>query len=130
MTIKDPVAFAAGFWNWAILDGCFGETKIMPTDLEGFVERKGKFLILETKAPGVRLRLGQKITFQRLVDTGYFVVLVIWGQTNKPKEIMTMTTKGETLHQDADVNLLRNFVSRWFEWADNGGSNEKNMDQD
>ena len=31
MTINDPEAFCAGLWDWAILDGCFGDTAIMPS---------------------------------------------------------------------------------------------------
>lgn len=89
----------------------------MPTDVEGFVERNGKFLILETKAPGVQLKLGQMITFRRLIDTGFFTVIIIWGQTNEPEEILTLTTNGENKHQDANVGMLRGFVSTWFDWA-------------
>ena len=53
MTINDPVKFCAGLWDWGILNGCFGDTLIKPTDIDGFVERNGKFLFFETKSPPI-----------------------------------------------------------------------------
>ena len=118
MTINNPVAFCAGLWDWSILDGCFGDTKIKPTDLEGFVERSGNFLVLETKAPGTQLKAGQMITFRRLINTGFFTVIIVWGETNEPEEIMTLTKpNGENKHPNASIEMLRRFVGDWFDWA-------------
>lgn len=82
MTINNPVEFCAGLWDWHILAGCFGKTKIMPTDVDGFVERKGNFLWLETKKENVLIPNGQLITFMTLIKTGYFTIFIIWGDIN------------------------------------------------
>lgn len=117
MTIEDPAKFCAGLWDWGELTGCFGETRIMPTDLDGFVERNGKFLVLETKAPGAAIPKGQQITFDRLVSTGFFTVVVVWGETNKPQRILLMTSQITKTYQVADMAMLRWIVSSWFQWA-------------
>jgi hypothetical protein len=41
MTINKLDAYVAGLWDWVCLDGCFGDTKIRPTDIDGLVERRG-----------------------------------------------------------------------------------------
>jgi hypothetical protein len=117
MTINDPVKFCAGLWDWGCLNGCFGDTKIKPTDVDGFVERKGKFLWLETKSPGVKIPYGQARTFKALVRTGLFVVFVIWGQTNKPQELLIMQ-KGKTApKKQCDLVELRQKTSMWFDYV-------------
>ena len=39
-------------WDWSTLDGCFGNSKIRVGDIDGFVERRGRVLFIETKYPG------------------------------------------------------------------------------
>jgi hypothetical protein len=50
--IRNMSQYDRGIWDWSILDGCFGDTKISPTDIDGCIERKGRKLFLETKTPG------------------------------------------------------------------------------
>jgi len=119
MTINNPEKFVAGLWDWAILDGCFGDTKIKPTDVEGEVERHGYFLRLETKAPGANIPDGQRYYLEALVNTGYFSVIVVWGNTNETEKIMTMTHREVTYYENATNENLRGLVKRWFEWANN-----------
>ena len=94
MTIKNLDKFIAGLWDWAILDGCFGNTQISPTDFDGFVERHGKCLILEAKSPGVSIPVGQMRAFKTLIGTGIFTIIIVWGEKNKPQEIQVMTRRG------------------------------------
>ena len=49
--IRNADDYTASFWDWSIFNNCFGETTIRMTDVDGMVERKGRFLILETKKP-------------------------------------------------------------------------------
>jgi len=119
MTINNPDVYFDGIWDWACLDGCFKETKIKPTDIDGFVERNGRFLVLETKHPGARIPYGQEITFTRMVETGLFTVIVIWGEKNAPEEIELRTSKTTRHYDDVDNEKLRQIVTAWFEWAEN-----------
>ena len=118
MTINNPAAFCASLWDWQCLDGCFGETLIKPTDIDGLIERNGKFLALETKLPNVPIHDGQRITFRALVNTGYFSVLFIWGHPGKP-EAGELWHLGESYpHSSMDMDKLREIVERWFHYAD------------
>ncbi len=107
-------------WDWSILNGCFGETRIAPTDIDGLVERNGTFLYLETKHPNVEIKRGQMLTLLRLVATGFFTVLVIWGERNQPQKIRFMSS-AKSCEFDADLDKLRDIVSRWYLWADQRG---------
>ena len=118
MTIHEPVLFLDGIWDWSIFDGCFGQTRIAVTDIDGLVERRGKFLVIEAKSPRTHIPTGQKIMFDALVATGFFSVLVIWGDTNKPVRAMLMNQKGVFDYSPADVKKCRAIVSAWFQYAE------------
>jgi hypothetical protein len=118
MTIRNKDMFMDRLWDWAILDGCFGNTKIKPTDVDGMVERNGYFLLLETKGKNVALNQGQRIYLERLRSTGIFTNLVIWGECGTPNKIFFMGSSGEKTIDPADLDTLRSIVSQWFEYAD------------
>jgi hypothetical protein len=87
LTILYPERFAqakpAGFdgvWDWDFLRGAFGPV-IMPMDLDGMVERNGRFLVFETKAAGVDIPQGQRITLDALRATGVFTIFILYGKT-------------------------------------------------
>lgn len=119
MTINDPIAFAASQWDWGCLDGCFGETKIRPTDIDGWVERNGLFLCIETKLPGVEIPNGQMITFRAMSGTGWITVLIIWGHPQNPIKAKILHCGLETDYEHVDMEWFRNTVKRWFSYADN-----------
>lgn len=118
MTIHDPAAYVAGVWDWSILRGCFGETRIEPTDVDGFVERNGRFLYLEAKQSGVAIPFGQRLTLEALQKTGLFTVMVIWGRTNQPQRIQVFSPGGISHPMPCDLALFRKAVSAWFALAD------------
>lgn len=117
MTIENPKAYLAGVWDWAILQGCFGKSRIMPTDLDGFVEHKGRFLLLEAKASGADLTMGQRIAFSALRDTGLFTIIIVWGETNKPERMELWTSEKKFDPESIDLTRLRDIVLQWYEWA-------------
>lgn len=118
MTINNPEAFAASHWDWACLNGCFGDTKIAPTDVDGLVERKGWLLLLETKLPGVEIPEGQLHTFAGLIATHRFTIMVIWGHPGKPERMRIFTRRGADISCPANLKRLRHHVWRWFDFAD------------
>lgn len=117
MTINNPDEFMSNLWDWGILRGCFGGTRIEPTDIDGFVERNGKFLAFETKSPGVEIKTGQMITFKHLIDLGCFTVVLVWGEPGKPERITLMTSKTTKEYENASLDTLRTIVTKWFEYA-------------
>ena len=118
MTINNPALYMQGIWDWAILDGCFGTTRIKPTDVDGLVERNGMFLVLETKAPGAHLPEGQAITFKALVRKAGAVVIVVWGEQNRVQKTKVFSRKyPDGLEETANNDRLRELVSGWFAMA-------------
>lgn len=113
MTIQNPEKFVAGLWDWGMLDPCF-PGKIKVTDIDGLVERKGHFLVLETKSPGVTIPLGQEIMFKRLQQSRMFTVVVVWGKTNQPQEMQIFYPNGLTSEKKpADMEMFKKVVSWW-----------------
>lgn len=117
MTIRDIDKFVEGLWDWGILKGCFGNTKIEPTDVDGLVERKDRFLLLEAKKLGQDATNGQMMTYKSLVKLRCFFVLIIYGAKNKPVLIQAITQYGN-FRREVNLKHLREIVSRWYEYAD------------
>ena len=115
MTIRNMEAFTNSLWDWAILDGCFGSTRIRPTDIDGLVERNGKFLMLEAKGMGVAIPFGQRITFDSLVSTGVFTVVVVWGTPGNVQHVQVWPDEVRAAGREE----LRAIVSSWFRKANN-----------
>lgn len=115
MSIHDPQRYLRNIWDWKILEGCFGQTNIEPTDIDGFVERNGRFLFLETKEPGVAIPYGQKRTFDAL--TAHAIeVITIWGPTNTPQKMSVWPD----IPKPVTLEEFRREVSMWFWRADTG----------
>lgn len=117
MTIQNPQEYVNNIWDWAILRGCFGDTRIEPTDIDGLVERNGYLLLMETKAPGVEIKQGQRITHSALVETGAFAVFNIWGRVNQPQHIQAHTRWKLEEPSPCDLASFRARVAAWFAWA-------------
>ena len=116
MTINNWEQYKANLWDWAILDGCFGVSKISPTDIDGFVERNGRFLVIETKAPTAEVEQGQEIVFRELVKTGKFTVFVVWGKPGQPERMRIISIWADQAI-DADLDKLREKTKMWYKYA-------------
>jgi hypothetical protein len=114
MTIMNPEKFMEGIWDWGILDNCFpGGMKV--SDIDGFFERKRNFLVFECKSPGVPIPKGQQISFDNMVKTGLFTVILIWGTRNNPQEIQVFYANGKvSKKKPATLEDLRKVVSWWY----------------
>lgn len=118
MTIQNAELFVAGIWDWGFLNECFHPTRIRVTDIDGFIERNGHFLILETKQRGVSIPTGQLISFQQIVKQGHWV-LVIWGHQKEPvHDLLLMMPSHELRYTDEETETIQDIVRDWFRWAD------------
>jgi len=120
MTIEDPAAFLASIWNWAPLNPCFPRS-VRPTDIDGWVELGGYFLVLEGKAPGVPLKEGQRLSFERMhrwnqTVPGLFTIIVIWGDavSQRIDQLQFWPAPPFT----AGWSALIEYVSAWAECAE------------
>lgn len=118
MTIKNFKHLQNSIWDWAILDGCFGDTKIKISDIDGFAERNGHFLILECKfRPSDPIPTGQEIAFKKLAQSKLFTIIVLWGDKS-PEAMKIYYANGNITEQkEANLNDLRNVVSWWYKQA-------------
>jgi len=112
--------------EFLFLQGCF-DYGIMPTDIDGIVERNGKYLVFEEKYPGLNLEKGQHRMLEDLNNKYGMTIFIIWGDTEIPYiEEMSIWRPYGTLsvYQEgrqrvkADINYVRYKVRQWFEWAD------------
>ena len=122
--IRNLEKYRENWWDWTPLNGCFSG-KIRVTDVDGLVERHGRFLLLE----GKRLKSGQQpppiprgqqYTHDALCATGLFTVIVLWGVPPLgPISFVRVQTKQETGKPiSASMDSLVKLVKRWFAWAD------------
>jgi len=114
MTIKNLKTYVENLWDWEFLDECFGGTRIRVTDLDGLVERKGRFLYIEAKSPGKEVPVGQKILFDHLIANPQNTVLVIWGAPSEPEQAQFWGRKAFP----ADKEKVKALVSRWYQYAE------------
>lgn len=128
-TIRRPETFSqkapAGFdgvFDWSWTDGCFGQTRIKPMDLDGMVERKGNFLVFETKDEGVEVPDGQMYTLKALYATGHFTIIFVYGKRDPQHiEVWHPAIRGARQYEGRDK--AREVVSRWFAWAERNPAN-------
>lgn len=121
-TINNPSAFQAskpagfdGVFDWSWTDGCFEGTIIRPMDFDGVVERRGNFLVFETKDVGKEIPMGQRITLETLVRIGCFTVMIIYGKLSV-ESFEIWFHKAPKFTSDGLENA-RNAVKSWFSWA-------------
>jgi hypothetical protein len=93
-----------GFWGWESVEMAF-PGRIYPTDIDGLVERKGHFLLFETKgiddAGNLRpIPMGQKITLRSLHKLGTFTILIVWCSESKIE-----TPAGKLLIKEAPTHF-------------------------
>lgn len=115
MPIRNVAQYVANLWDWGFLSPALGRCAV--SDLDGIVERGGRFLVLETKMPGVDVPRGQAIMFDAMVRAG-MTVIVIWGHTNQP---IAMQIWGKTGTMPTNEDELRTVVREWFEGKQTGG---------
>lgn len=115
--LRDESDFAQSHWHWDFLNECFAPTKIKVTDIDGFVERNGRFLVIETKKPCVDIPQGQDIMFKSMIETGLFSVIIIWGHRDTPQEVEVRTPKRVYAYDEASAELVQNLVRQWFAYA-------------
>lgn len=107
-------------WDYSMFDGCFGSSNIRPMDIDGFVERNGKALFIETKGGNVgQIPVGQMRSLEWMARGIGQTVLVMFGNPGNPERAFALYPGG--LRRDwnpATVDDMRDFVARWFSWAE------------
>lgn len=129
-TIKHPDTFLTspssgfdGVFDWSFTAGCFGKGKITPMDFDGVIERKGNFLVFETKGVGVPVPQGQIYTYQSLYKLNIATIVFIEGKLSiefakvwcqpgfKKGKVMTS-------HIASNNQRMAVFCNDWFQFSE------------
>jgi hypothetical protein len=117
--IRNPAEFERakpagydGLFCWDFLKGAFGP-KIEPMDFDGVVERRGHFLVFETKRDSVEMSLGSEITFAALLKSPRWTVILC---EKHPDDIQgwTVWTRAGQQHYRGDSRALYEWCAQWF----------------
>lgn len=103
---------------YGFLKGAFPRG-ILPTDVDGEVEVNGYFLRMEFKFEAAlrdgRIPKGQKLAFERLLDTGKFTIFYIGHNDNGDVTCMQQWVRGRSPHliDPCDNQRLREACENW-----------------
>jgi hypothetical protein len=105
--------------DWAMLDGCFGETRIRASDIDGVVHQNGKCLFLEKKYIHGCLEPPQVRAIETLVGQGNSVI-AFWCSKTDGSDTMYMRVWGVPGYSsqerfEASIEDVRTAVKTWFD---------------
>jgi hypothetical protein len=98
------------------LKGCFGNTRISPTDMDCVIERRGKFLFIEEKNPEEDITVGQRILLEQLAKKPGITCVVMWGKSKENHVEAYQVHDGMRWGKKIPCTTeeFRDFVSNWF----------------
>lgn len=105
-----------GVFDWSWTERCWDNPRDKPMDIDMFKERRGHFLVVETKHDGAPIPRGQEIAFKELHKLGVFTVMFIWGKP-QPKRATAWYPSGKVVELN-DLDEIVDFVRRWYKWAE------------
>jgi len=115
MNIRDMDKYRNTFWDWTLLNNCFGDTKIRVTDIDGLVERHGCFLLIETKLPGNEVPQGQRILLDAWVAMPKCNAVVVWGRNSMPEEYQIWGYDDQPIPTNTEG--FQRLIRRWYDRA-------------
>lgn len=110
MTIRNMERYVAALWDWGWLNKCFAPSRIRLSDIDGIVECKNRFLVIEGKGRGVDVPGGQGRMFNAMTAAG-FTVLVVYGQ---PPDEVTHWRVWPRPPIAGNVSDVVGFVRDWY----------------
>ena len=94
---------------------------LVPSNVDGILERNGQFLILEWKRPGEKVSDGQRIMLQALAAKPSFMVVIIYGNTDNETVVDSywlLTPEGKPVKSGIGFESFKQFYRQWYELAD------------
>lgn len=125
MNLRSLDDYHRAWWDWSWLNDCF-RGGIRVADVDGIVERRGRFLLLEGKrivsTQPLPLPRGQQLLHDALCATGCFTVLVFWGVPPRGPVLFhrLQSRHGIGKTSRSSKEQVANIVRRWYAWADSG----------
>lgn len=130
--LQSPSLNNDGVWDWSPIINCFPGA-ITPMDFDGVIERRGNFLIFETKNMDVDVPQGQVITFKKLYQKGGITVVFIEGKDVCEKMKVWCQSgfnDGKIMEAFAvsSTERLQQFCRNWYAYADANPCHPVNID--
>ena len=89
------------------------------TDIDGIMERRGSFLVLEKKFDASRPGLGQLIMFRQLVKLEKFTVCIFGGTEFDVQYMYLLTRAKEKYISEPSLDKLKKLIRDWLVYAEN-----------
>jgi hypothetical protein len=99
-----------------VFSECFGNG-INFGDVDGIVERKGHFLLLEWKGSGA-ISVGQRRLHDALLRVHGFAVVVVFGDPETMTVAKYVLRWRDKSRSGAGLDSLKDAVARWYRYAD------------
>jgi hypothetical protein len=105
--------------DWSMLNGCFGDTRVSASDLDGWIHQNGRVLFLEKKFPNGDIDERLKRTIGSLVQQGNSMI-VIWCEEPDGSDISKMRVFNvigydSKFRVDATLADFRMAVQTWWQ---------------
>ncbi len=111
--VKSLPAEYDGIFDWSWVEGIFPRG-IMPTDVDGMIELHGHFFIFETKGTEFTMvPRGQLYLIEALLRTGYFTVMIVWG--DEVEKWTMYTSKGNISGEGKNTAIHQ--LARWRDYV-------------
>jgi hypothetical protein len=94
---------------------------LVPSNVDGILERNGQFLIFEWKRPGEKVSEGQRIMLQSLAAKPSFMVVIVYGNTDNETVVDSywlLTPEGKPVKTGIGFESFKQFYRQWYELAD------------
>ena len=95
--------------------------QLVPSNVDGILERNGQFLILEWKRPKEKVSEGQRIMLQALAAKPSFMVVIVYGNTDNETVVDSywlLTPEGKPVKSGVGFESFKEFYRQWYELAD------------
>lgn len=97
----------------SLFDECFTGRNCLG-DIDGILERKGHFLLVEWKSPGGHLSTGQRIMFNRMAELPNFAVFVLYGSnTGEIEEYELFYKCKHYLRKSTSLAVIKKRFTTW-----------------
>ncbi len=113
--IRNRDSFRDAAWDWDALNEVLRPCKV--SDLDGIVEKNGRFLVLEAKPRDKHeISVGQRILFDQLKAKG-FTIVVLFGDAPKGPPIYWRVWGYHPAPVEPKPGEVIGYVRRWYAMA-------------
>lgn len=105
--------------DWAMLNGCFGNTSVQAMDIDGIVHQNGRCLFIDQKSPSKGIEDVQIRTINSLVAQGNSFI-IFWctktdGSDTSQMRVWNVRGYDSKAKMATDLPGLRKAVTAWWD---------------